>query len=147
MNCHFFHYRIVLLQFQPVRSILFVLGCNIPRGSGFAGCLVFSTFQNDLNAVAFSFFCHGLSLLILYFFNITFFPGLFKAGCQPFFINGSHSGCRYFQGNPSVLLDKIKLAGKQIRVETPLNPPVGMGNMIPNHHRLSGYLTKSRHAL
>ena len=58
MNCHSPQNRIVFLQFQSFRSILSILGSDVPGHSWHAGFFLFSTFKNHLHSVSFAFLCH-----------------------------------------------------------------------------------------
>lgn len=53
MSCYSLQDRIVLLKLDPVRSILLVLGGNIPRCSGHTAVLVLGALKDHLDSVAF----------------------------------------------------------------------------------------------
>lgn len=57
MNGNFFQCWVVLLQFDALGCILFVLGSDVAAGTGEAGSFVLGTFENHLNPV--SFLCHA----------------------------------------------------------------------------------------
>jgi len=58
---HFLHDRVELLQLQAFRSVLLVLGCDIPAGPGEPAVLVLGAFQYHLYPTAF--FCHSWTIL------------------------------------------------------------------------------------
>ena len=53
MYSHLFQDRIVLFQFNTLRSIFLVFVGNVTAGTGQTSILMLCTFQNNLNAVAF----------------------------------------------------------------------------------------------
>lgn len=59
MNCHLLQDGVEFFQLQPVGSIPFIFCCYIPGCAGKAGCLMLSTFQDNLSSLVFLFLCHG----------------------------------------------------------------------------------------
>jgi len=58
MNGHTLQNGIVLFQFHSVGRILPVFNGNIPGCSGLSAFFMFGTLQNNLDAIAFTFFSH-----------------------------------------------------------------------------------------
>ena len=58
MNGHLLQNGIVFLQLQTFGGVLAVLGSDVTRGTGHTACLVLGAFQDNLNAITFSFLCH-----------------------------------------------------------------------------------------
>lgn len=60
MYSDFLEDGVVLLQLQTLSSVLAVLGGDVTGSAGHTACLVLGAFEDDLNAISFSFLCHLL---------------------------------------------------------------------------------------
>lgn len=69
VNSYFLQVRVVLLELQTLGCVLAVLGGNVARHSGNTTCLLLSAFEDNLNAISFSFLCH--SRFVLECFNFS----------------------------------------------------------------------------
>lgn len=58
MDGHALKNRVVLLQLEAFGSIFAILRRDVTAGAGHAAFLVFSAFEDYLNAITFSFLCH-----------------------------------------------------------------------------------------
>ena len=63
VNCVLSHDGVVLLQFHTIRVVLAVLFSDVAGSAGKTAVFMLCTFQDNLNAVAFAFLCHGCRVI------------------------------------------------------------------------------------
>ena len=71
----------------------------------------------------------------------TFFLCFLQGGGDALFADRADPGSGYFQRHIFVLFGNVEFLFLKVGVEAPLGPVVRMGNVIPHHHFLTGYLT------
>ena len=84
-----------------------------------------------------------LAIMPVLFFQETLFSCFLQAGRDAFFVYGSQTLCRNSQGNIFVFLRDKEFLGLKIGIESSFCLDIGMGNLVPYDHCLSGYFTNS----
>ncbi len=122
--------RIVLLEFETIRSVLPVLLRYVAAGAWLTTGLVLGALQNDQVTIAFAFLSHGQGCLELYAsFDALGFQ-LLNVSVDTKLIDGPHSGGRDTKGNELTRFRNEELLLLNVRYKTTLRLPVGVGNIV-----------------
>lgn len=144
MNRHALQNGVVFLQLKTLCSVLAVLGGDIAARAGHTRCFVLCAFEDDLNAVSFSFLCHLLEFLkveVSDFCQIAFCDGVFDCAVEAFLIDDAKSLCRQVQNNPRIFFNPVELLCEEVDIETTLCATLGVRHIVAYHRFFAGDLT------
>ena len=142
MESHLVEIGVVLHALQTVWSVLTILGRDVARHTWYAARFLLRALQDDLDAVAFCFLCHCLSLLIV---QETFLLSTTESGLEADLVDESETCAGDFEGHEAILLGDVELLLCDVRQEATLGPPLRMGNIVAILIVDARYLTNFRH--
>ena len=132
MNSHSLQNGVILLELHTLGSILSVLRGDVARRTRQAALLHLGAFQNHLDSVAFNFFCHFVTPLLLSDYTnvlpitIALSHCILQSGVESYLVDVAQTGSADVQTDPAVFFHIIELLREQIHVESPLRATLGV---------------------
>lgn len=152
MQRHALQDGIVLFELEAVRRVLAVLLGHVTGSARHARVLMFSAFEDDLNAVTFALLSHLSWNLKSY--NLQFntdvepiFLSIFEEFVDAYLIDGAHGVGGNLQGHPFFLLRDVETLRLKVRQKTAARLAVGVRDPVARDRPLPGELTNFGHGL
>lgn len=130
---------IVLLQLKTLGGVLAVFGGNVSGCTGHAAGFVLGALENNLNAVTFSFLCHGgvgiwrggcLKIDVFDLGEIALLGCVLNGCVEAFLVDGAKTGSADGEYDPGLLFNPEELLGKEVYVEFALGATLRVRNVV-----------------